>query len=372
MKTNTLAIAFTAFLMACAPNKQDQLVKLKAERDKLIQSIEQLEKEVDAENPDSLKVDKSMLVAVQEIVYQPFVHNIKVYGHLDGDQNAAVFAEAPGTVVAKYADVGQSVKKGQVLAQIDDAQYRKQLQSLETQYDLTLELFNKQKRLWDQKVGSEIQFLQAKTTKESLEQQIESTKDQINKFKIKAPVSGNIEECNIRVGDVVSPDPRLVTYRVVSFGQLKVKADVSEAYISKVSKGDQVSITFPDIKVDIKSQIDFVSNYINSVNRTFSIEARLLSNSMNLKANMVAILNINDYKNNKAVVVSQNVIQTDGSGSYVYVVAENGKRLVAKKQKVTQGLSNNGLAEITSGLKPGDRVVTVGYQDLVEGTNIKL
>ena len=372
MKTKIVAIALTALLFACTPNKQDQLVKLKSERDNINLSIEQLEKEISTEKPDSLKVDKSTLVVVQEINYQPFVHNIKVYGHLDGDQNAAVFAEVPGTVIAKYADVGQSVKKGQVLAQLDDAQYRKALQGLESQYDFALEMFNKQQRLWDQKVGSEVQYLQAKTNKESLEQQIASTKEQIEKFKIKAPVAGNIEECNVRVGALVSPDPRLTAFRVISFGQLKVKADVSEAYIAKVSKGDKVLITFPDIKANQTSQIDFVSKYINSVNRTFSIEASLSANSMNLKANMVAILNINDYRNDKAIVVSQNIIQSDGSGPYVYVAKQDGKQLVAKKQKISQGLSNNGLAEITSGLKPGDKIVTVGYEELVEGTNIKL
>jgi len=372
MKTTTVAIALSVFLFACTPSKQDQLVKLKGERDKMNLSIEQLEKEISAEKPDSLKVDKSTLVAVQEVSYQPFVHNIKVYGHLDGDQNAAVFAEAPGTVIAKYADVGQSVKKGQVLAQLDDAQYKKALQGLESQYDFALEMFNKQQRLWNQKVGSEVQYLQAKTTKESLEQQIASTKEQIEKFKIKAPVAGNIEECNVRIGAFVSPDPRLAAFRVISFGQMKVKADISEAYIAKVTKGDKVTITFPDIKANLTSQVDFVSKYINSVNRTFSIEASLLANSMNLKANMVAIININDYRNDKAIVISQNLIQTDGTGTYVYVAKQNGKQLVATKQKISLGLSNNGLAEITSGLKPGDKVVTVGYQELVEGTNIKL
>lgn len=372
MKTNAVAIALTVFLFACSPSKQDQLTKLKGQRDKINLSIEQLEKEILDETPDSLRLNKSILVKVEAMQYKPFVHNIKVYGHLDGDQNAAVFAEVPGTVIAKYADVGHTVKKGQVLAQLDDAQYIKQLQSLETQYTFALDMFNKQRRLWDQKVGSEVQFLQAKTTKESLEQQIASTKDQIDKFKIKAPVAGTIEECNVRVGALVSPDPRLVAYRVVSFGQLKVKAEISEAYISKVSKGDRATITFPDINTNLNSQIDFVSKYINTTNRTFTIEASLLANSMNLKANMVAILNINDYRNDKAIVLSQNVIQTDGTGTYVYVAKEDGNQMVASKQKITLGLSNNGLAEVTGGLKPGDKVITVGYQELVEGTKIKL
>jgi len=372
MKTKIVAIALSAFLFACTPSKQDQLTKLKGERDKLEQSIEQLEEEMLAEKPDSLKDAKSTLVAVEAVAYQPFVHNIKVYGHLDGDQNAAVFAEAPGTVIAKYADVGAVVKKGQILAQLDDAQYKNALNGLESQYELALELFNKQKRLWDQKVGSEIQFLQAKTTKDALEQQIASTREQIEKFKIKAPIAGTIEECNVRVGGLVSPDPRLVAYRVVTFGQLKIKAEVSEAYISKVSKGDKLTITFPDINTTINSQIEFVSRYINPINRTFNIEARLQSGSMNLKANMVAILNINDYRNEKAFVVSQNLIQTDGSGSYVYVAKTIDNQLISTKQKVTLGLTNNGLTEIVSGLKQGDQIITVGYQELVEGEHIKL
>lgn len=372
MKTNVIAIALTVFLFACSSSKQDQLSKLKGERDKLDQKIESLEKEILAENGDSAKVIKSTLVAVEEVKYQPFVHNIKVYGHLDGDQNASVFAEASGTVVAKYADVGQSVKKGQVLAQIDDVQYKKQLQGLEAQFDFALEMYNKQKRLWDQKVGSEAQYLQAKSTKESLEQQIAATKEQLEKFKIKAPNSGNIEECNIKVGGFVTPNPSLVAYRVVSFGELKVLANVSEAYISKMTKGDRATITFPDINATLNSEINFVSKYINPVNRTFSIEARLQGNNMNLKANMIAVVNINDYRNEKAIVVSQNLIQTDGSGSFILVAKQVNNNLVAARQRVTLGLSNNGLTEITNGLKPGDKIVTAGYQDLVEGASIKL
>jgi len=372
MKTKFVAIALSALLFACSSSNQDQLTKLKGERDKLNQSIELLEQKMLAEKPDSLKENKSTLVAIQTVAYQPFVHNIKVYGHLDGDQNAAVFAESPGTVIAKYADVGAVVKKGQVLAQLDDAQYKNALQGLESQYQLALDLFNKQKRLWDQKVGSEIQYLQAKTNKEALEQQIASTREQIDKFKIKAPIAGTIEECNVRVGALVSPDPRLVAYRVVTFGQLKVKAEVSEAYISKVSKGDKVTITFPDISTTINSQVNFVSKYINPTNRTFSIETPLQANALTLKANMVAVININDYRNEKALVVSQNLIQTDGSGSFIYVAQLRDKQLIATKQKVILGLSNNGLTEITSGLKPGDKIISVGYQELVEGEHIKL
>lgn len=372
MKTTTVAIALTVFLFACTPNKQEQLAKLKGEHDKLAQSIDKLEKEISAEKGDSSLAVKSKKVAVAEINYQPFVHNIKVYGHLDGDQNSSVFAEASGAVIAKYADVGQSVKKGQVLAQIDDAAVQRQLQGLQSQFDFALEMYNKQTKLWNQKIGSETQYLEVKSKKEALEQQIAATKAQLENFKIKAPCAGNIEECNIKVGGFVTPNPSLVAYRVVSFGELKIVANVSEAYIAKVTKGDKVNVTFPDINTTINSQINFVSKYINPVNRTFSIEVRLQGNNMNLKANMIAVVNINDYHNDKAIVVSQNLIQSDGTGSFILVAKQVNNQSVAAKQRISQGLSNNGLTEITSGLNPGDKIITAGYQDLVEGANIKL
>lgn len=371
MNTKIIVFALSTMLIACSSNKQNELNKLKAQRDALSQKIETLENEISTANVDSLAPEKYTLVSIETVAYQPFRHFIKVYGELDGDQNAAVFAQAAGTIVARYADVGDVVKKGQVLAQIDDQQYQKQLQSLESQYNLALELFNKQQRLWDQKVGSQVQYLQAKTNKESLEQQIAATKDQIDNFKIKSPSDGTIEECNIKVGGMVSPSPQLVVYRVVAFGKLKVKADISEAYTAKVSKGDMLTINFPDINASVSSHVDFVSKYINPVNRTFNIEASFDAKVPNLKANMVAILNINDYSKEKAIVVSQNVITRDAEGTFVFVAQQTSNGIVAKKQSVVLGTTNNGLVEVLSGLNPGDKLITVGYQDLVEDAKIR-
>ncbi len=292
-------------------------------------------------------------------------------GKLDGDQNAAVFAEAPGTVSSKFADVGQKVAKGQVLAQIDDQQYRSQMQGLETQYKFASDLFDKQKRLWDQKIGSEVQYLQSKTNKESLEKQISSLKQQVDKFKIKSPIDGTIEECNIKVGGVVSPDPRLAAYRVVAFKNLKVSAEVSEAYAAKVKEGDKLIVLFPDINKQVETKVDFVSKYINPVNRTFIIETKLLDGINDLKANMIAIIQINDYHTDKAIQVPMNVIQTDQVESYVYVVRPKDKYNAAFKQQVVLGNSYNGVAEVLKGLSVGDKVISVGYQELVDGEYVR-
>ena len=373
MKTIKLSITGTIvlFLMFSCGNKQTQLSKLKDQQTAITEKIKTLESEINAGQKDTLNPSKFKLVGLKEVAINTFDHFVRVQGKIDGDQNAAVFADAPGTVASKFADVGQKVVKGQVLAQIDDQMYRSQMQSLETQYKFASDMYDKQKRLWDQKIGSEVQYLQSKTSKESLEKQISSLKQQIDKFKIKSPIDGTIEECNIKVGGVVSPDPRLAAYRVLAFQNLKVTAEVSEAYSSRVKLGDKLVVLFPDINKQIETKVDFVSKYINPVNRTFMIDTKLPNGIADLKANMIAIIQINDYHSEKAIQVPMNVIQTDPVGSYVYVVRQKDKFHAAFKQPVVLGNSYNGVAEVLSGLTVGDKVISVGYQELVDGEYIR-
>ncbi len=365
----TVALVFG--ILSCGSDKKKELTKLKEQHDQIAEKIKVLEAEIKAEGDSTDKGNKTKFVGISEIKLTEFNHYVRVQGSLDGDQNVAVIAETPGTIAAKYADVGQRVTKGQVLAQIDDAQYKSQLQSLETQYDLAKDVFVKQQKLWEQKIGSEIQYLQAKTNKESLEQQITSLKQQIDKFKIKSPISGTIEECNIKIGGIVSPDPRLVAYRVVAFNNLRVKAEVSEAYSSRVKKGDKLIVLFPDVKKEISSTVDFVSNYINPVNRTFLIETRVSSNNEDLKANMVSIIQINDYQNKNAIALSMNTIQQDNNGHYVFVLKQKDNSWIASKQTIKIGYSYNGIAEVVNGLSIGDKVITSGFQELIDGESVR-
>ena len=358
-------------MIACSSNKEAQLTKLKDQQTALNEKILKLQTEVNTGKKDTLNPGKFKFVALKSVSSDIFDHYIRVQGKLDGDQNAAVFAEAPGTITSKFADVGQKVVKGQVLAQIDDQQYRSQMQGLETQYKFASDLYDKQKRLWDQKIGSEVQYMQSKTNKESLEKQISSLRQQVDKFKIKSPIDGTIEECNIKIGGVVSPDPRLAAYRVVAFKNLKVSAEVSEAYSAKVKEGDNLVVVFPDINKSYNSKVNFVSMYINPVNRTFIIETRLLDGFTNLKANMIAIIQINDYHTDNAIQVPMNVVQTDQAGSYVYVVRDKGKFNAAYKQPVVLGNSYNGVAEVLKGLNVGDKIISIGYQDLVDGEYVR-
>jgi RND family efflux transporter MFP subunit len=358
-------------MIACSGNKEAQLTKLKDQQTALNDKIMKLQAEISIDKKDTLNPAKFKFVGLKPVTSDKFDHFIRVQGKLDGDQNAAVFAEAPGTVSSKFADVGQKVVKGQVLAQIDDQQYRTQMQGLETQYKFASDLYDKQKRLWDQKIGSEVQYMQSKTNKESLEKQISSLRQQVDKFKIKSPIDGTIEECNIKVGGVVSPDPRLAAYRVVAFKNLKVSAEVSEAYSSKVRVGDNLLILFPDINKSYEAKVNFVSKYINPTNRTFMMETNLLDGINDLKANMLAIIQINDYHTDNAIQVPMNVIQTDLAGSYVYVVRAKDKFNAAYKQPVVLGNSYNGVAEVLQGLNVGDKIISVGYQELVDGEYVR-
>jgi membrane fusion protein (multidrug efflux system) len=373
MKTIKLFIAIIVVLVlafSCSSDKQAQLTKLKQQQTDITDKIKTLETEIRAGQKDKVNPEDFKFIGVTDVKTSEFNHYIKVQGKLDGDLNAGVFAEAPGTISAKYADVGQHVVKGQVLAQIDDQQYKSQLEGLETQYKFTSDMFDKQKRLWDQKIGSEVQYLQSKTTKESLERQIASLKQQTDKFKIKSPIEGTIEECNIKVGGVVSPDPRLAAYRVVEFKNLKVTAEVSEAYSSKVQIGDKLIVSFPDVNKQLETEVTFVSKYINAVNRTFLIETKV-TNVPDLKANMIAIIQINDYHSDKSVLIPMNIIQTDLNGSYVYVIRPKDKFSMAVKQPVVIGTSYNGVAEIVNGLVVGDKVISVGFQELIDGQYVR-
>jgi membrane fusion protein (multidrug efflux system) len=373
MKTINLIIpGLILFLIfSCNTDKQAQLAKLKLKQTDINEKIKTLENEIRTSQKDAVNPDEFKFVGVTDIKTGVFNHYIRVQGKLDGEQNSAVFAEVPGTVSAKFADVGQVVVKGQVLAQIDDQQYRNQIESLETQYKFAADMFEKQQRLWDQKIGSEVQYLQSKTTKESLDRQISSLKQQVEKFKIKSPVDGTIEECNVRLGGMLSPDPRLAAYRVVAFKNLKVSAEVSEAYSSKVQTGDKLLVSFPDINKEVETKVDFVSKYINPVNRTFIIETRISNGIQDMKANMIAIIQINDYHSENSIQVPMNVIQNDQSGSYVYVVQPKGKFNAAFKKPVVIGNSYNGVAEIQKGLSVGDKVISTGYQELLDGEYVR-
>ncbi len=356
MKTRYLVIAVLALLVSCkGGDKQKELVQLKKDRDKLNEQIAVIEKELLANDT----LPKGSLVSVEELKAESFSHFIELQGKLDGDQNVAVYPETQGTVTEVLVKAGQNVTKGQLLARIDDAVLRQQMHELQTSLELMNKLYEKQKALWDQKIGSEVQYLQAKNNKESLESKMAQLRKQLDMSQVKAPISGSVEDAPMRAGQMASP--AMPAFRIVNFGSIKIVADVAESYSSRIKVGDAVKVFFPDINKEILARVDYASNYINPVNRTFQIEIRVAGTDANkLKANMVAYVRINDYKNDQALSIPVNYVQNDQNGSFVYVaVVENNKK-IARKTAVKLGRIYNGLAEVASGLKLGDKLITAG------------
>jgi RND family efflux transporter MFP subunit len=368
---NTFFLAALLSLMtACGgPNdiekKKEKLAELRKQQSELKAEISVLEKELkDAGYNDGANVK---VKDVQILTVQPkeFKHYIEVQGRVDSDNNVAVSAKAAGTITRVFVKTGDFVKAGTVLATIDDEAMRKGVQELQANLDLVKTVYEKQKSLWEQKIGTEVQYLQAKTNYESLVKRKEQLNEQLDAYRVKATVEGTIDEIFPNVGELVSPG--MPVARIVSTTGLKVMADIAEGYSNKVHKGNKASIYFPNIEYTMDTHVKVVSNMINPVNRTFAIEFDLKNAPKNIKANMLAYVKVLDYNKPSSIVVPVNVVQHSETADFVYVVKNN----KAVKTEIKTGAVYRTDAEVLSGLQEGDQVIVVGYQDVVDGQVVK-
>jgi len=348
------ALLITALFVACAnPSKEDQLKKLKQEKAKLDAQITVLEKETS--KGDTLRKKKTVVITtVQDSVFE---HYIDVQGNVDARENVNVSSRIPGVITGIFVKEGQAVSKGQVLAQVDDQIMRANLAELRTQLDLANTLFQKQQNLWNQKIGSEVQYLNAKNQKESLERKMATLQDQMAQAKIISPINGTVDALISKLGDNAAPGS--TSFRVVNNSNLRVLANIAEAYSGKVKTGDVVVLNFPDIDKQIRTKVGFAARVIDPLSRTIKVEVPLQPDPA-LRPNMMAQIKIIDYRAPKAIVIPVNVIQYSLGKPYV-IVAQNG---IAKRREIELGRTYNDKAEIKSGLQPGENIVTVGYQGL--------
>lgn len=360
---NLIFMGIVLFLAACGgktTDKKTELETLKKQRVEINSKIAALEAEVGAVKT----ADDTKIVSVLEVQESTFSNFLEVQGRIDAEDNVQVSPEAQGVVTAVYATVGQNVGRGQVLAQIDDKVLRQNISELQTQLSLATTLYERQKNLWDQKIGTEVQFINARTQKEAAERRIATLRSQIAMYKIKAPISGTIDAMDMKVGSVASPG--MSSIRIINANKLKAKAQVAESYAGRVSQGDNVQVILPDVPDSINTKISFASKTIDPVSRSFNVEIKLPANSR-YRPNMLSILKIIDYKNDKALVVPVNAIQKAENGDYLFI-SDNGK---AKRVNIQTGKISEGKAEILTGLKAGDKVVIAGTDGLSEGDIIK-
>lgn len=369
--TRLSVVAAVALLAACSAatpdDKKAQLEKLKAQQAEITKQVQQLEKEIAAENPEEAKV-KTKDVAVTEVSPKKFDHYVQTQGRVEAEDNIAVSAKSPGVVIAVYANEGQQVSKGQVLAQIDNGVILRNIESLKTQLELAETVFQRQKNLWDQKIGTEVQFLQAKNNKESLERQVASLQEQNEMLRIKSPISGTVDEVIVKIGEAVQPGQPAV--RVVNTSDLKITASVSEAYVTEIKKGNKVLVHIPELKKDLESKVIFVGKTIDPLSRTFAVEVALPSEA-NLRPNMTGVIKVVFHTEPSAITIPINVVQTINNEKIVFVAEAKGKNTVARKKVVKVEGVYSGLAQI-SGLAPGDKVITFGYQGLNDGEFVKI
>ena len=371
MKTMNKSIIFLLLVVmafACKPaDKKSELAKLKKQHDELAVKIKALETELMV--GDSTKVSKVTSVAITEAKPEEFNHFLEVQGKVDGEDNIAVSAQMAGAITAVFVKEGDQVRKGQVLAQIDNSIIQQQISSTKQQLDFVTSLYIKQKALWDQQIGSEVQYLTAKNNKENLEKALSTLNEQYEMTRIKSPINGSVEEVNLKLGQMASPG--LPAVRVVNFSTVKVIAEIAEAYAPKVKPGDKVIVFFPDFNTEVVSKIRFTSKYINPINRTFQSEVRLGPSKVEYRANMMAVVKINDYHNPSAFAVPITLIRDSQSGKYIYIANEENGNLVARRLPVTVGSTYNGLAEITSGINSGTKIITTGFNSLIDGELIQ-
>jgi RND family efflux transporter MFP subunit len=370
MKKQIYYVAAIAFMVSCsqATDKNAELQQLKTERDKLNQQIATLEAEI---NPQQKPAEEKMVaVKTTDAAECVFEHYIQVQGTVDGDQNIAVSPQMPGIVTAVYVTEGTNVKKGQVLAELDDQITRQTLEEVNTQLALANSMYEKQAALWEKKIGSEVQYLQAKAGKESLEQRVKTIKEQLKLSKVVSPISGTVESVPLRVGQMASPGMPTSTIRVINMSVAKITADVSETYASRIKNGNVAIVTFPDIGKEVETKLSFTSRFIDPTNRTFKAECKISSKDIELRANMIANIKIKDYTNEKAFCVPVNLVQSNQEGKFLIVAIQDGANWKSERRFVKTGMDYNGVMEITEGLNVGDKIVVSGFQGLNAGQKL--
>ena len=364
-----ISLVVAMVLMAVACTKEESVKDLMAKRAELDNQIRELDgkiKAIESKADTTGESIKRQAVSVIKTVEQSFQHIINVKGSVDSRSSVQITPKMGGTITRLNVVNGQAVRKGQVLAELDAEITRRAMDEVRTQLEFAVTLFEKQKRIYEAKAGSEIQYLQAKNQKESLERRMESMKEQLSMSRIVAPISGFADRVMPKVGENVAPGFAMMT--IVNTSDLRVVVDLAESYIATVQQGDPVVVIFPDINDTIRSKIGVVARSVDAMNRAFRVEIPIRGAKENLRPNTTVEVLINDQTLPSAIVLPITAVLNAGSEHYVYVIEKN----VAKRRAVTKGLTSEGHVQIVSGLTAGEHVVVGGVLDVADGQTIQI
>jgi RND family efflux transporter MFP subunit len=385
MKNRIALLSIALFLTACVDQKESTLEDIIATEDieaiqqkrnvivakqqEINEQIKQLDETLAALNPEKNIPLITSFTANDTL----FKHYLEIQGSVETDQNIIITPEMGGVLQRVYVTEGQYVNKGQILASIDDGGMSLSIAQVQVQADLAKTTFERQERLWNQNIGSEIQYLQAKTAYEGQLNTINSMKQQLTKASMRAPFSGTIDDVITEQGNVVAPGQTPIM-RIVSLNNMYIKADVPETFITNVITGKEVAVYFPVLGITIDTKISQTGSFINPNNRTFKAEINVPNKDKNIKPNLTARLKINDYTNEKAILIPQSIISENAQGEqYIYVLKEIvGNNAVAKRVIIKTGRKQDDIIEVLNGLKSGDKIIQKGARSVRDGQNVKV
>ena len=366
-------------------DKKVALQKLKAEKDKLDGQITSLETEIAKIDTSAAAAQKTKLVAIQTVAKTNFAHYIELQGRVDAENVSYITPRgAPGQVKAIYVKQGDRVKKGQLLLKLDDAIIQQNviaakqgLESIKTQLSYAKNIYQRQKNLWDQNIGTEVQLITAKNNVATLENQLQASEENVKavqeQFKtslVYSDVNGVADLVSIKMGEIFGSAGSGVI-KIVNNSLLKVTGNIPENYLGAVHVGSSVIVQMPDVNKTFNVAVSFVGASIDVINRGFVVEAKL-PNDPALKPNQIALLKIKDYAAESTIAIPLNTLQNDEKGKYVMVASTENGKMIARKRVVNIGLLSGDSLEVKSGLKEGEVLITEGYTSLYEGQLLKV
>ncbi len=385
---NTISI-FTIFLLllSCGSDKNasiDTLIangdlnELRSKKTVITEQLKELNEQVKTLDSviNALDTDTKLpLVSTFEVSSQNFQHFLELQGDVATKQNVLIYPEMAGTLQRVYVTEGDRVKKGQLLGVIDDGGMASQLAQLKTQASLAETTYERQKRLWEQKIGSEIQYLQAKTNYEATMSSVQQAERQLSKSNLRAPFTGIIDDVIKDQGTVVSPGPGSEVFRIVNLSNMYITVDVPESYLGSITNGSMAKVYFPVLGDSINTAVRQTGNFINPNNRSFSVEIPVPNKNGSIKPNLSARVTINDYSNPIALLIPQSVISENAEGEqYVFIVENPTEEMqgTAKKRIITTGRTQGRFVEILTGLTAGELIIQEGARSVKDNQDVQI
>jgi len=371
-------IALAAFLfVGCTPSPESDLDKKKEELTKAEASLDSINKVIaglkaEIEELDTNARTKTFPVMVEEIQKGAFKNPFQIQGLVESNQNVMVSPEVPANVVKIHVREGQRVSKGQLIASLDGSVASAQISELENALTLAETNYKKQERLWNQKIGSEMQYLQAKNSYENLQKSLQTARTQLGKYSLRAPISGTVDAIMANPGELVGGMTSGPVARIVNLKDIKIKANVSENYIGQIKVGQEVQVEYPSIGLKTKEKVVAISNVIDVNNRTFVVYVKPTQNLGQMKPNLLAMITAYDFVDEDAISVPTKLVRRFGENSFVFVVQEKGEKKIVERRVIEIEKQFPSQTIIKSGLEPGDILITEGVNSVIAGDEVKI